>query len=601
MHRQTFARLIFLLSTAIFPYLVFGPGGELLADLALRVGIFILLAMGGAWLMLRGWTGLHYPAALLLSALVYGTAYKLACYIPDVSSYPFSLGWSEISRYYYASLFFAEKLYGRPLPLSVLHPTRYLMQSLPFLLNDSPLWLHRLWQVVLWVGTTGLASWLLWWRLGKERGQETGGKMAGWNGGRWTGLGFVLFAFLFLLQGPVYYHLLVMLLLVLWGYDGKHPWRTLFVVLIASLWAGVSRINWLPVPGMLAAAFYMLERRMTEESLRDKSRSSWGDWLCYMLPPAAWIILGSIAGYLSQEAYKLISGNPPEVFGSSFTSDLLWYRLLPNPTYRLGILPSAILVSVPLLMLSGLKLWRDWDKVHPLRLIGLAGMLAVLFGGGVVVSVKIGGGSNLHNLDAYLVLLLVVCSALLLGVLRLEGRGTAPILTRQPRWLEPMLIALTIAVPLGYTLGMGGAYPQREVTTAEALLEEINQAVAQADREGKEVLFITQRHLLTFDLVNNPETALVADYELVFLMEMAMSENRAYLDAFQADLKAQRYAFIVSNPLTTNLQGRMHSFGEENDAWVRNVSEPILRYYEPVFKSKEPGLMLLAPRENPGK
>jgi len=34
--------------------------------------------------------------------------------------------------------------------------------------------------------------------------------------------------------------------------------------------------------------------------------------------------------------------------------------------------------------------------------------LLVLLAGGLVVSTKIGGGSNLHNLDAYLTLLLVV-------------------------------------------------------------------------------------------------------------------------------------------------------------------------------------------------
>ena len=50
-----------------------------------------------------------------------------------------------------------------------------------------------------------------------------------------------------------------MVILVLWGFDATHFWRNLVLVLVASLWAGISRVNWLPVPGMLAAALYLLE------------------------------------------------------------------------------------------------------------------------------------------------------------------------------------------------------------------------------------------------------------------------------------------------------------------------------------------------------
>ena len=126
-------------------------------------------------------------------------------------------------------------------------------------------------------------------------------------------------------------------------------------------------------------------------------------------------------------------------------------------------------------------------------------------------------------------------------------------------------------------------------------------AVEQADQQGGEVLFISQRHLLTLGMLGEVTTPLVPDYELVFLMEMAMSGNRFYLDAFQSGLQAQRYALIVSGPLTTNLQGRAHSFGEENDAWVIEVSEPILCYYKPILKLKDPALMLLVPRQSPCK
>jgi hypothetical protein len=583
-------RLLYILFSALFPFLVMQPHGNLLASLPIRILVFVLFVVVGAWLMQRAWAFMRFSAALLLTALVYGTVYKLASFIPDVSTYPFSLAWSEISRYYYASLFFARQLYGSPLPLSVLHPTRYLMQSLPFVLSDSPLWLHRLWQVLLWLSTSALAAWLLCWRLRKIRGQEPSIK------DQLTGLALVLFAFLFFFQGPVYYHLLFMVILVLWGYDSRRPWKTIAVVLLASLWAGLSRINWLPVPGMLAAALYLLETPLTHLTGKGASLLA---FLSYVHPPALWVILGTAAGYLSQEAYKLFSGNPPEVFGSSFSSDLLWYRLLPNPTYPLGILPSALLVSLPLLLLAGLKLWHTWRDLHPLRLLGLASILTMLFIGGVVVSVKIGGGSNLHNLDAYLVLLLVICGVIYFGALRFDRHQTSHTWAQLPAWLEPLLLALTVAIPIGYALSIGGPLPQRNPTVAGLALQAVAQAVEYSNQQGKEVLFISQRHLLTFDMLGDTTTLLVDNYELVFLMEMAMAGNRPYLDAFQSDLQHQRFGLIVSGPLTTNLQGRLHSFGEENDAWVKEISIPILCYYEPVLKQKDPALMLLVPRTNP--
>jgi hypothetical protein len=113
------------------------------------------------------------------------------------------------------------------------------------------------------------------------------------------------------------------------------------------------------------------------------------------------------------------------------------------------------------------------------------------------------------------------------------------------------------------------------------------------------VLFISQRHLLTFDKVQN--VPLAPEDELVFLMEMAMSDNRAYLDAFNKAISSQHYSMIVSEPLVIQYQGKNHSFGEENDAWVQRVSEPVLCYYQPAVKLDAVGVVLYTPRPNPCK
>jgi hypothetical protein len=555
----------------------------------MHVFLFALIFLPGGWLLKAAWPRLGRGMAWLLSALGYGLVYKAACFLPDVSSYPFSLSWSEASRYYYASLYLSEKMYGLPSALSILHPSRYLLQAAPFLITDSPLWLHRAWQVLLWMVTSGLTGWLVARRAARSQN-------------RLVRLALAMGAILFLFQGPVYYHLLVMVILVLWGFNRQHPWRTLAVVLLASLWAGISRVNWLPVPGMLAAAMYFLEapyrsNDFSRYNINKRLKSLLHGYAGYLLPPAAWTILGSLAGWGSQQAYQAVSGNPAAYFGSSFSSDLLWYRLLPNPTYPLGILPSALLVSLPGLGLMALRLIPTWRSYHPLRLLGLGAILGVLFAGGVVVSVKIGGGSNLHNLDAYLALLLVIGSYVWFGFSMEAGSATQEIRDKgKGKWgtrMGPWLVGIAAAVPLIFALSAGGIWPQRDEQAAATDLATLRQAAQQAVMNGGKVLLINQRHLITFGEL--PGVPLEADYELVFLMEMAMAGNPDYLDAFHADLQSHRFDLIISEPLTVQYQGSARSFGEENDAWVSQVSAPVLCHYQPYAALQTAGVVLYVP------
>ena len=73
---------------------------------------------------------------------------------------------------------------------TVLHPSRYMLQAAPFLIPDSPLWLHRLWQILLWLGMTFASSALLTLRLAINDALKS-----------WV---FLAWSFLFLLIRPVY-------------------------------------------------------------------------------------------------------------------------------------------------------------------------------------------------------------------------------------------------------------------------------------------------------------------------------------------------------------------------------------------------------------
>jgi hypothetical protein len=587
-----------------------------------------LVALSGC-IFWKAWGQKYFPEfqrswvdTLGFTLLLTTFGFRIVLSLQDISSYPFTLGWSETSRFYYASLFFSKAIYGIRVPPTVLHPSRYLMQSIPFLLPGSPLWLHRAWQVFLWIGTSLLTAWVLLRRLKISH--------------PWYRSLFLVAGFIFLLIGPVYYHLQIPIILILWGFKpvsgkgkdspGKKQSRLQFlkslaVLLAASAWAGISRVNWYPVPGLLAASLYLLEKPFTGETTSDTQPSGqnkfrWQRFVMYILEPAAWVLLGTATAIAANALYILWSGNPADQFASSLSSSLLWYRLLPSATYLPGILPGSLLVSLPLLVLifyafkpvkqpagqdalSSLPAIANWKNYHPLRFLGLGAVLLVLFVGGLVVSIKIGGGSNLHNMDAYMVLLLVVSTSIVFGQFvpetnlqpqpqeTLNSRSettsetTSETINEPPAhprlYLPPWLSALSVAILVIFSFmgnSVRAALPDQAAT--EKGLSIITQRVEEASQQG-EVLMVSNRHLLTFHYFQG--VPLVPDYERVFLMEMAMAGNAKYLGRLQEDLANHRFSLIITEPLYLKIKDETAEFGEENNIWIKQVVRLLRCYY----------------------
>lgn len=521
-------------------------------------------------------------AALLLASTAFVTAaLKLGSFIAAINAHPLAQDWSEGSQFYYASLFFSSKIYGFQAALPVLHPAQYLTQSLPFLAGRVPIWAMRLWEATLWVTTPLITAWLLIRRL-----QLPGGAL------RWA---FLAWSFCYLLAGPVYYHLFVAVILVLgavkWpASDRRGRLLSLTALLAASLWAGISRVNWFPVPGMLAAGLYFIENDVGPQK----------PWR-YLRAPLLMAGAGSLTALAAHLAYIPISGNPANYFASSYTSPLVLRRLLPNPTFPPGILLGILAVSLPLLALVGLSLQADGRRIHLLRLAGLASMLGVLFGGGLLVSTKVGGGSNLHNLDAFMVLLWITSTALVFRRYRgdhpHEG-APARSLPGATRW-GGALLALAVLAPLAFAFPAGQPASRLGEVETGKLLSRLQGYVDEAVRRGGEVVFITNRHLLTFATIDG--VRLVPEYEKVFLMEMAMAGNRGYLDRFYNDLKSHRFALIVSDPLLTGLDSRGKPFSAEDEIWNKVVARKILCYYQPYKAFSIAHLQLLTPRAGGGE
>jgi hypothetical protein len=559
---------LFLVLLIAYPLIVLGFYGTFLTNLFPRLFLFLIFIVLGA-VLFASWRRQSWLLALAVSALAFGAVYLAADFFNSVTDYPFSLEWSEISRYYQASFFFSERVYGTRLPLPVTHPSRYMLQSLPFLASETTLILHRAWQALLWVAMPLVTAWTLARRLRL--------KPALWV---WS---FVGWGFLYLMQGAVFYHLLPCVFIVLLAYDSKRPWQTFVFVAIASVWAGLSRINWVPLPGALAALLYFLEQA---PRVRERVLS-----ISYLWQPALFTIGGSLTALAAYWVYIQASGNPVEQFSSSFTSALLWERLWPNDAFPLGILPGVLAISSPLFIATWLRLQRKGEGLGLWPSLAIGALLVIFFAGGLVVSVKIGGGTNLHNMDAFMVLLWVLASVALFGSYSAEKRAAS----KRPLQVPASLITSAIAIPVLFAIVAGAPLRLAPANETDAVLAQIQAAADDALAAGTEVLFISQRHLLTFDMIHN--VPLVPEYEKLFLMEMAISGNDAYLTDFEKDIDEQRFGLIVTDPLYNNITDTSQdTLAAENNAWVRSVGRVILCAYEPIATFSNPPVQLLVPR-----
>jgi hypothetical protein len=100
---------------------------------------------------------------------------------------------------------------------------------------------------------------------------------------------------------------------------------------------------------------------------------------------------------------------------------------------------------------------------------------------------------------------------------------------------------------------------------------------------------------LTFDLITG--VPLLPEYDNIDLMEFAMSNYRPSIDKFQADIAAHKYALIIAPTPPGQFQGKEDAFAEENNAWLRRVSIPMLRQYKILAEFPEGDFVLLVPDE----
>jgi hypothetical protein len=562
-----FALIVLLCFAPIVHRYLVQPETYILYD-DIRFTILVLVVWMVAYLGLTGSSRLVSPESLGLSLGTLLFVSFLARSSLSIINYPFSLSWSEGNRFYDYSLVFGQSLYNYtghiPDPYST--PGRYGLWGVLFLWEGLPIWVHRLWNMILLTLPPLLFSFLITRKLTPSA----------------LRYGMLIWITLFLtVLAPLHPPFVIAsLIAVSFAFDGS-PTKRGIALAVASLYAGLSRWTWAFAPAAIGV--------IIDLTLYYPKRT--GPVWRRLLPSVLLAGISLVAGLLpSMNQYFSI------VQGESLTGEqpLLWYRLLPNDTLGPGVLFLALRYTLPLLIiLAWWMISRRWqlDWIQTIAIWGaLIGFLAI----GLVISTKIGGGGDLHNLDMYLITLFIVTVLGLMSLTRIQ--------IEWPVWAVAFVCFLLFWVIYPFVpLHPGSDYhPRLNLANSNQVTEALSTVQKQVDKyaETGEVLVMDHRQLLTFGYL--PAIPFVPEYEKKYMMDQAMAGQAGYFQSYYQDLARKRFALIVTEPLRTKRREELGGpFSEENDAWVVWVSNPTLCFYEPIYVSTEVNLELLVPKQNP--
>lgn len=548
----------------------------------------------------------HLLAALVLTSGVLNFVTPLG----NVTDYPFSLGWSEGNRLWDYSILFGRELYdypaGQPIPV-LLDIGRQSIGGIPFLYPRLTIWQARLWIALIDIVPYMILGWVA---FKLPKGYFFHWLLAG------------IWAFTFVRQGPIHPPLLFSAIGVALAW-GRPLWIAVPLVMISGYFAQASRFTWMFAPGMWAG---MLELSSVVYQNGILARKAWtrvisvglaGLFGGYFAPKLVPRLMGWITSFKAPPPSEIAAGVESGVVVSSagdpFVQPLLWYRLFPNATLEFGILVSLLLAVIPLVIvlvyLSATRRWHLnlWQKLGVI--LPLLAFLVV----GLIVSVKIGGGGDLHNMDMFMIGILFAAAM----AWRNGGREWIEQASASPIWVRTMVLLLIIlpgyqplmnlapisiaddmvAVTTLADIPPAGPFPETlpsEQDTVKAL-DRIRREVQLAVSSG-DVLFMDQRQLLTFGYIHG--VRLIPEYDKKVLINQAMSEDSQYFQGFYHDLASHRFSLIISNPLHMRIQTETDDFSEENNAWVKWVSRPVLCYYEPLDTLRKVTVQLLVPRQD---
>ncbi len=566
------------LVVCLFPvwFFSFSAWGLVFTSPILHLWCFVSMVVISNWLLTSNDANLFSLKSTIQSILLIGAIFLIGDRFKEITDYPFSMYWSEGNRLWDYSLLFGSERYLYPSTKPIfafLDLGRQSLWGLPFIFNNIGIAAMRAWNVLLFTATYFLLGLLVFRK----------------NFSAPTTLLLGLWTFIFLNQGPIYTPLILCAMLV-WVTRRAPLLVSLLLLTIAGYYANLTRYTWSVAPaiwGVLLALFHNKKNGVGTFQI---------DWLRVIASGFAGLFGGLVLPLLAPLS---TSGANQEFQGavvSSATSTLqsqtlIWSRLLPNETFPPGIALGILLASVPLIILLIAFIRQTKLKINIWQHLAIYGSCLAFLVVGLIASVKVGGGSNLHNLDMLFINLLFLA-----GVAWGVGGREWLFKFDQHRLFVNLSLLFLVIYPLFPTLINAYPFDPPSRNDQKNVLTFIQKSVSEAKYIG-EVLFIDQRQLLTFGKVSN--VPLVPEYEKKYLMDRAMSGDEVLFKRFYQDLKSHRFSLIINEPAYIEHKSEDYSFGTENDVWVEWIAKPILCYYRILQTYKNPSVELLIPRVIP--
>ena len=272
----------------------------------------------------------------------------------------------------------------------------------------------------------------------------------------------------------------------------------------------------------------------------------------------------------------------------------IWGRLFPSATNPLGLLPSIIICSLPMLVIILLFTRKNLRKIHWIRITTIGILLFLFFIGGILVSCKIGGGNNLHNFDGYLILLMVCDLYFVFNVVtgekKLEGIGTEAL---------KRIILIGIILQGGWIIyylpGLSGL---KTLAAANAEISHIQELVNNVKKnDPRPVLFLYQIQLIATKTIQGVSP--VANLDNVALLDFALSNSPSLLSDYYEGVSKQTWSMILMPPVfAENIKNASFEFGEENNTWINYIARPLLCSYHSVEQNLDFDYEIFLPTEN---
>ncbi len=567
----------------VFPYLtLYSPAREKLFSQTAWWWLYGIFSTGAAFLLASDRQDHPAFADFVKGSLLTGSVFAFLSAYVNVSSYPFSLSWSEGNWLWDYSLMFSRGryLYPQTAPIfAYIDKGRQFLWGLVYLIPGVGIKSVRFWNAFLFTVPYLLFGWTVFWRPANRR------RWAFWAG---------LWGFLFLRQGPIYTPLLLSAWVLVIA-DMISPWWIGGLLVAASAYyAAITRFTWVLAPTLWAILFVASKVQQASDWHVLWKKKGWlvGSAILGGIPSHAMSQFIQNGMVVMQRALgtKTVVKATPQPADLVARHPLIWSRLWPNATFPLGIVLGTLLATAPVACLWWIWRRRKTWHLHWSAEAVVGAILTVFLGIGIIVSLKIGGGNNLHNLDMFFLALLLITAAF-------WQEGGAEWLQKRAHtlWEQSALFSLVI-VPMYFVFAAASPQHIPEKRWWEPALKAVQNSVQDAVTHKDEVLFLDQRQLLTFKFVR--EAPLVPDYEQMYMMDQAMANNVPYFAHYYHDLARHRFAVIISSILDTHYQppGK-HNFAAENNAWVRWVAIPTLCFYQRKSVFPAAGVEILVPRE----